>query len=1004
MTDMLVFLFTDLEASTRLWEQHPETMGSSLALHDAILRDAVVANDGNVVKTTGDGLMATFTGVSECVEACLAAQRALGSAQWSVGEPLRVRMGVHVGDAEPRAGDYYGTAVNRAARIMAAGHGGQVLFSKAAAQLAEGVLVDPVELRDLGAHRLKDLQEPEQLCQLVAPDLPAEFPALATLDVTPNNLPIQISELLGRDEELQTARSLLTAPEVRLLTLTGPGGTGKTRLALQLAADVIEAYPGGVHFVDLSAEREPADAFETVIRVLGLAGAREGSPLQVLKSKLREDTRLILLDNLEQVTSAGVGVVELLQFCPALDVVITSREALHVRGERIFPVPTLSLPEPHSLPADIERSPAVELFLDRARSAQPGFALTPENAQPIAEIVGSLDGLALAIELAAARLAVFSPGDLRDRLRARADVLGRGARDLPDRQRTLHDTIDWSYELLDTGECRLFELLSVFSGARLDAIEAVVGQLDGSIDTIEVLASLVAKSLVRAADVGGSRRFSMLRTIREYAADRLAQDPEMEAAGRLAHATYFSEHAGRLGEMLDGTNRDAALEGLLGDIDNLRSAWRFWVEQNDLGQLNRMVDGLWGLGHSRGWYHAAVELSSNLLTVLLQSEPSVERDAEEMSLRVSLARSLMASGGFTAEVEKQFKSALALSSAADELSRRGPILRSLATYYLNVADMESAAATGFALLDLGQREGNVTAMIEGHVVVGATTFSEGIPAALDHLEKAIELFDPEIHTGGRFRLGTSPGVVAHLASALLWMQVGRTELAVTKATRGLSLARELDHPFSIAYALYHFGYLQLGRSRYVATRDLAMELGEVARQHDYPVWKALASVLQGVAECGLGSIDVGLALAEAGTDLYQGLTTPPVFWPPLQAVRAQAYALTGATEQALRLVEEAIDLVGAEAFYPEFRTLKGDILLALENRADAGASYRAAVRGARSNGAHLTELGALARLVGLLAEEEDLEELASVYRTFSEGFDEPELVEARTLLGIPEPS
>ena len=998
MAAMLVFLFTDLEASTRLWERHPQTMGPALALHDMILREAVVANGGSVVKTTGDGLMATFTYVGDCVEACLTAQRALNRADWPVDEPLRVRMGMHVGDAEPREGDYYGTAVNRAARIMAAGHGGQVLLSAVAAGLAEDTLAEGTELRGLGAHRLKDLQEPEQLFQLVTPDLPADFPPLATLDRTPNNLPIQVSEFLGRDVELQTARSILTAPGVRLLTLTGPGGTGKTRLALQLAADLVGAYPDGVYFVDLSAEHDPDGAFEAVIRDLGLAGAREGSPLQVLKAKLREGIRLILLDNFEQVTAAGAAVVELLQFCPGLEIVVTSREALQVRGERVFPVPTLSLPERLGQPAEIAQSEAVQLFIDRARSVQPGFTLTADNATSVADITMDLDGLPLAIELAAARLAVFSASDLSARIRSRIDVLGRGARDLPDRQRTLRDTIEWSYELLDTDECRVFELMSVFSSSRLEAIETVAGQVHGDIDAVEVVASLVAKSLIRSTDTDGSRRFSMLRTIREYAADRLAANPDVEEAVRSAHARFFSDHAVRLGGELRDGDYEAALAGLLTDIDNLRSAWRFWVEAGDLDQLNLMLDGLWALIDSRGWYHAAVELVSDLLTVLLQGEPSVARDAEEMSLRTSLARSLMAAGGFTAEVEKQFQRALTLSTE-DGSTRRRPILRSLATYYMNVTDLESAAAIGHTLLDMGRRETDTAAMIEGHVVIGASTFGQGLGEAIDHLEQAIELFDPKIHGAARFRLGASPGVVARMASAILWMQAGRPEWAAARAADGLAMARSLEHPFSIAYALYHFGYLQLGRNRFRESRELAVDLAAVSRQNDYPVWKALASVLHGVADCGLGDAEEGLKMTEAGTDLYKGLTTPPVFWPPLQAVRAQGFSLAGNPEQALELVDEAIQLVGAEGLYPEFRILRGDILGALSEPTAAEASYRAAKRGAQTVGAHLTELGALIRLVRLSGDAGDLEELAAVYGTFSEGFDQPELVEARVLLG-----
>jgi predicted ATPase/class 3 adenylate cyclase len=998
MTAMLAFLFTDLEASTRLWERHPQEMGPALARHDSILKDAVERHSGEVVKTTGDGLMATFVDVADCLAACLTAQRALADAAWEVPEPLRVRMGVHIGEAEPRAGDYYGTAVNRAARIMAAGHGGQVLLSAVAARIAESALGSEVELRDLGLHRLKDLQQPEHLFQLVSSDLAADFAPLATLDVTPNNLPVQVSEFVGRDAELQTVRSLLAPSEARLLTLTGPGGTGKTRLALQLAAELVETYPDGVYFVDLSMEHDEDSVFEAVLRDLGLAGSREGSPLQVLKAKLQEGRRLIVLDNFEQVTDAGIGVIELLEFCPRLGVLVTSREALQVRGEQVFPVPTLSLPDVRAAKSGISESEAVELFVERAKLAQPGFALTDDNAPAIAEIATSLDGLPLAIELAAARLAVFSPSDLRDRLRSRVDVLGKGARDLPDRQRTLRSTIEWSYGLLDPDECRMFELMSVFSSAGFEAIEAVSEEAYGDVDTLDVLASLVAKSLVRSIENGGSRRFSMLRTIREYAADRLAADSDGEHLIRLAHAGFFTRYAAGRGASLTGTHRESSLADLLTEIGNLRAAWRFWVDVGALDKLYVLLDGLWALTDSQGWYHTAVEIVSDLLEVLLESEPSPERDVEEMSLRTSLARSLMAAGGFTSEVEEQFQRALALSSPTDKTAR-APVLRSLATYYMNIADLASATAMGHELIDMGRREADVAVMIEGHVVVGASSFSEDLRDAIDHLEHAIELFDPHDYGAGRFRMGANPGVVARMASALLLVQAGRPESAVVRATEGLELSRSLEHPFSLAYALYHFGYLLLGRGRFEHTRRLAIELAEVARENDYPVWKALASVLHGVADCGLGSVDEGLAMTEAGTDLYQGLTTPPVFWPPLQAVRATGFLLAGRQEEALALAEDAIRIVERETFYPEFRILRGDILRPVDLTA-AEHSYRTAMRGARAIGATLTELGAAVRLAGLLGPHAmNRDALADLYATFTEGFGEPELVAARALLG-----
>lgn len=998
---MFTFLFTDLEASTRLWEQHPQEMGPALARHDEILRQAVIDHGGELVKTTGDGLMASFGSPSECVDACLQAQRALIGTDWGIPEPLRVRMGVHVGEAQPRAGDYYGTAVNRAARIMAAAHGGQVLFSALAVQLAGLAAGRGVGMRDLGRHRLKDLQQPEHLFQLTHPDLPAEFPPLATLESTPNTLPVQVSEFVGRAVEMEAVRSMLQAPGTRLITLTGPGGTGKTRLALQAAAESLETFPDGVYFVDLAGDREPDAAFETVLGVLGFAGTREGSSLQMLKVRLAEGRRLLVLDNLEQVTDAGAGVVELLGACPDLEVMVTSREALRVRGEHLFPVPTLSLPDLRDSSA-FEDSEAVQLFLDRARAAQPGFALDDDSARAVAEIAVGLDGLPLALELAAARLELFGVMGLRDRLRTRADVLGKGARDLPDRQRTLRSTIEWSYELLDPEECRMFELLSVFSSARLEAIEAVAEEANPDLDVFESLGSLVSKSLVVGVDDGGSRRFSMLRAIREYAAERLAANPDTAEAVRLAHARYHARRVAAARPDLDGPGRGSALAALLEEIEDLRTAWQFWAARNDIEQLRLMVDGMWALIDARGWYHTAVELTSDLLAALETEPPSTDRDTEEMTLRASLARSLMAVRGFSAEVESHFRSALDLSASSDPATR-APVLRALASYYMNVADFPAATALGRELLALGERQQNPAVMVEGHIVIGATVFPEGLQDGLDHLEQAIALFDPATHGSGRFRAGASPGVVARNASALLLADRGFPERAHVRATEALDLATSLGHPFSVAYSLYHLGYLELVRSRFESTLQRAHSLATVAADNDYTVWRALASVLQGVALCGLGHGEDGLALAARGTELYQGLTTPPVFWAPLQAVRALGFHLAGRPRPALELIEDVIGLLGPAPIYPGFRVLHGDILHTMTgDPAVAGASYRTALDMAVEVGSRLTELTARCRLLRLAEPADrspgDLEALRVLYEGFTEGFDEPELVDARSLL------
>lgn len=1000
---MHAFLFTDLESSTRLWEEHPEEMKGALATHDEILDKAVEAADGHVLKTTGDGMIAVFPNVPDAVRTCLDAQLRISNQSWPTSRPLKVRMGLHAGEAEEREGDYFGPTLNRAARVMAAGHGGQVLLSGTAAKLAEGRLPDDVGLRDLGTHRLKDLTVPEHLYQLLHPDLQSDFPVPRTLDSRPNNLPFQTSEFFGRSNELAEVMELLEDPNVRLVTLLGPGGAGKTRLGLQVAAEELDNYRDGVYFVDLSREREPAAAFEAVVRALDVPVTSEGDPLTSLKTRLRDQQILIVLDNFEQITEAAEGVVELLQWCPGVEIVVTSREALRVRAERIYHVPPMSLPDPSAPVAEIEESEAVQLFSERARAIRPDFSVTDDNARAVAQITLRLDGLPLAIELAAARLNVFSPHDLLQRLSERMDVLAVRSRDLPERQRTLWDTIAWSYELLDDDERLIFQLMAVFSTAPLQAIEEVAEPATGVTHAVDSLASLVDKSLIRSDDSGGSRRFSMLQTVREYALHCLAEDPGREAGARRAHATYYSEYTQGLKHLLRGQHRAEVLEDLAIELGNLRTAWRYWVDQGDLEQLYMLLDGLWALNDAKGWYHAALELANDMLDVLAVSEPSPDRIEDELVLRSSLARALMAIRGYSPEVEKAFQEALALANESGEATHRFPVLRSLASYYTLTADWEKAGEMAQELLQLAEEEGDELILVEGHFLTGAANLGN-LPVALEHMDKAIELYDPKRHGAPRFRLGASPGVVARIASSIMRWQMGQVGRALPTMKEAVTLAREMEHPFSLAYALYHFGYAQAMRGDFETSRLCAQELRVVSEENDYQIWLALSRVLEGVSMVGLGDVEEGLAKTETGIDLYSGLTTPPIFWPLILALRSFAHLAAGHHDEALALIDEAIAGIGGEEMLnPEFRVQRGDILSARSaDPAEIEESYRAAIRGARMTGLNMVELQARTRLVPLLRQasrDDEIDELRAVLDSIHGGDEEPDVLAARKLLG-----
>lgn len=1011
-TTTLAYWFSDLEASTRLWEEHPDAMHGALARHDAILRDAVEAANGTVVKTTGDGLMAVFDAPADAVNAGARAQQALEEEPWGETGPLRVRVGIHIGDAQPRAGDFYGPAVNRAARVMAAAHGGQILLSGSVADDVGDSLPFGVSLRDLGEHRLKDLAGPEHLFQLVVPGLREQFPALATLDLRPNNLPTQTSVFLGRDAELAELRSLIDGAETRLLTLTGPGGTGKTRLALQAAVDQLDRFEDGLFFVDLAPERDAAGALSAIVRTIGIEGGADDTALDALKSRLADRHMLLLLDNFEQVIDAAAGLAELLQSCPGITAVITSREALRVRGERLYAVAPLSLPPSGNGSAPpieaVMESEAVRLFIERAVEVRPEFEVTGDNVSAIAAICIHLDGLPLALELAAARLRLFSAEDLNDRLKSRLDLLRGGARDMPDRHQTLRNTIEWSYELLSDQERRLFQLFGAFSGARLEAVEDVAGRIEpmSEVDVIDGLESLVDKSLVRGVEDDGPW-FSMLGTIREYAGERLAEDPELDDAARRAHAEHYVELAGRRRPELIGTTRQDALDELARESDNLRAAWRQCVEAEDLESLHELLDTMWVLYDARGWYREVIELANDLLGVLSLGPDTPQRVREEIALQTSVARALITLRGYTAEVEEAFTKALQLSEDAGHLPQRFPVLRSLASLYALRYERDKALEVGLELLAIAEQQDDSGLQVEANLVVGANiAFTEGIDVAMEYLEKAIDLYDPSAARSERFRLGPNPGVVSLTTSALLLWVLGFPERAMERAARAEEASAALDHPSTRAYALHHVSLLYIFAQRMDLVAERGAELQQVANANDYPIWRALALVHQGLARIAFGEVDEGITQLESGMVLYQGETTPPVFWPILLTLQAAGYAMAGRVDLGLTRVDEALSLFRPnDPMSIDASILRADLLMALSEPdvGEAEAAYEEALQFAAEHDSHMAELRATTRLAqlrrGTPGEADAMEALQAIYATFTEGFDTPDLAAAAELLG-----
>jgi len=597
------FLFTDIEGSSRLWEDLPDAMKEDVGLHDRLVRERIAQHGGQLVKSTGDGVHATFEDATRAVAAALDAQRAFLAAQWRVPGGIHVRMGIHTGEAEARDGDWFGSAVNRAARVMSLAHGGQTLVSEATALPVRGALPPGSSVRDLGVHVLRNLSEPERIFQADADGLPSTFAPIGAPAV--KALPHVVTSFVGREVELETLPPLVLSG--RLVTLLGPGGSGKTRLALRVAAEVAAAFPDGVAFVDLAPLSDPSLVAAATAQA---AGVREvaGTPIvETVVERLRDARMLVILDNCEHLVGACATVADtLLRSCRSLHVVTTSREALGVPGEVTFPVPPFGLPD-SAVPDSVARSEAGQLFIARASAVVPGFSVDAENVAAIAEICRRLDGIPLAIELAAARVRVLSPNDIARRLDDRFALLTGGGRTLLPRQQTLRALIDWSHQLLDTAERTVYRRLAVFPGDfDLESVEVVCGP-----NALEPLFQLVGRSLVGRNDRGTETRFRMLDSIRAHAHEELRAAGE-EVAVRDAHLAWCLALCRSAEPELIGKEQRRWFDRIAGEHHHLRAALAWGLEQHprDALALAKMAFWFWqARGHQsegRTWTDAAL--------------------------------------------------------------------------------------------------------------------------------------------------------------------------------------------------------------------------------------------------------------------------------------------------------------------------------------------------------------------------------------------------------------
>lgn len=581
-------MFSDIEGSTRLWQAYPEAMKSALAIHDSVIADAVSSCGGRVFKHTGDGVAAVFESARGAVLAATQIQRAFAHTDFSAIGELRVRIGIHTGEVEGREDDFFGEVVSRTARLMSVGHGGQTLVSQVAAQLAGP---DSFPFQDLGEHRLRDLSRPERIYELVVEGF--DFPPLRTLDRATHNLPVLTTSFVGRNQEVSELATLVLAS--RLVTVTGVGGSGKTRVALQAAAELVSEFSGGVWFVELAAVADPDRVDGAVGDVLGVSYQVGASVRETILDHLRATSALLVIDNCEHVISASADLVEdIVTHAPNVRVVATSRELLGVPGEVSYGLRSMRVPAADDDPETVRNADSVRLFEDRAMAARPDFRVTPVNENAVVEICRRLDGMPLAIELAAARLRSFSPAQVAEHLDQRFRLLTGGSRTALPRQQTLTATIEWSYRLLDESEQALFRRLSIFQGGfTFEAVTAVcAGAPVEEFDVLELLPALVDKSLVVAEERSNGVRYHLLETIRQFGRDRLDESGQADT-WRERHARHFAALS-RMGTTanLNGPDKEVWIDRLTTELDNIRQActWAIGVEDTALA-----TDALYGL-------------------------------------------------------------------------------------------------------------------------------------------------------------------------------------------------------------------------------------------------------------------------------------------------------------------------------------------------------------------------------------------------------------------------
>jgi predicted ATPase/class 3 adenylate cyclase len=809
-TGTVTLLLTDIEGSTRLLHRLGERYAETLGAHRELMRAAFARHGGAEVDTQGDAFFVAFPDAVACVRATVACQRALAAHAWPEGAAVRVRMGVHTGEPSRTDEGYVGMDVHATARICSAGHGGQILLSeRTAALVREALAGDGLELRELGEHRLKDIATPQALHQLVIPELASDFPPLRTLATRPNNLPTPPTPFIGRAHEVAALRDLVLRPDVRVVTLTGPGGTGKSRLALRTASELLHRFADGVFYVPLGTLRSARLVPSAIAKPLGVREKRGATLGEALAEHLRGQELLLVLDDFERVRAGAREVAELLRACPRLRVLATSREPLRLMAEREVAIAPLGVPERGGRARfhEIAQSEAVRLFVDRAEAVRAGFALGPENAAAIAEICRRLDGLPLAIELAAARARSHEPAQLLAALSSRLSVLTDGPVDLPERQQTLRDAIAWSYDLLDGAEKTAFNRLGVFVGGCTRAAAGEVCDPKQELALDATLASLASKSLIRfgfseaagpakalrGEDESDAVRFVMLDTLREYANEQLDAAGEGGAL-RERHRAWCLALAQRAEPELRGQESSTWLDRLEREHDNLRAALGGALDARLPELALRLSAALWFFWYQHGhWTEGRDWL-----------ERALERGA---SVDARLRAQALYGVADLARHQDQTEEALAACEDALALYREGGddggVARALSQlgYIRQVRGEREEAAQALAdALAVFRRLGDLERIAFTLVGLGALAHLAGdLATARGHYEESLEL--------GR-KLGDANATATALVNlGEVVQQQGDGERAAALYAESLALYARLGHRVAIAYCLEQIGSL-----------------------------------------------------------------------------------------------------------------------------------------------------------------------------------------------------